>query len=222
VGTCRRQQPKQQRKAKRGSSSILPSDTPDEVDSTSKSVLSTVTSVETRLTAVEKTNAEFCERIDKLEASNIAFKLQSEETGATLQVLIQAVLGDQVAVNKIRNRVLLDMGRNKLATICGHKNWEDWNASFNTRDEMFNSASTRLNNAAAVNDLPHQWTVLGNRPTALRMLLLPSPVLSCGDGVAHASAQKLIEESVLALMVEQERDDMISICEAVYGTKLVH
>jgi hypothetical protein len=51
------------------------------------------------------------------------------------------------------------------------------------------------------------------------MLVLRNAVRSRGDVAAHASAQKLIGESVLALTGEQERRDMSAIFRAVYGAE---
>jgi len=120
-----------------------------------------------------------------------------------------------VAINKIRNRVLLDVARNKLAVICGYDNWKAWKASSDSRDEMLNSAFTRL--SALSNDVSPEWLALGKQRTALQLLLLPSRIRNRGDIAAHVSAKKLIGESILALTEVQERNDMIVIYKAVYG-----
>jgi len=85
---------------------------------------------------------------------------------------------------------------------------------------MFQTALTRLKSPN--NDLPSQWTDLGNKQTALRLLLLPNRIRDRGDEAAHAAGRKLIGESVLAIMDEQQREDMIAIFVAVYGREPVH
>jgi hypothetical protein len=58
---------------------------------------------------------------------------------------------------------------------------------------------------------------LGCQRTALQLLLLPNKIRAHGDIAAHASVQSLIGESVLALVGDQERNDMTAIFHAVYG-----
>ncbi|KAG2744207.1 hypothetical protein P692DRAFT_20837789, partial [Suillus brevipes Sb2] len=57
---------------------------------------------------------------------NAKLKHDFKELRSQMEETNRAVLGDKVAINKIRRRVLLDMGRDQLATICGHKNWREW------------------------------------------------------------------------------------------------
>jgi hypothetical protein len=111
------------------------------------------------------------------------------------------------------------LAQDKLAIICGHKDWDGWNASSDNREAMLGSALTRLN---ASNDIPREWKDLGSQPTVLQTLLCSVRLQSRGDVAVHFSVQKLIEESVLALTAEQEQKDMIGIFRAVYGTELVH
>jgi hypothetical protein len=85
---------------------------------------------------------------------------------------------------------------------------------------LLNSALTGLKNTS--DNLPPQWTALSSQPAALRMLVLHNPVRSRGDVAAHASAQRLIGKSVLALTVEQEQKDMTAILRAVYGAEPNH
>lgn len=131
-------------------------------------------------------------------------------------------LQDCDEINNIRSRVLLDLGRDKLAVICGYMDWANWTASTNSREAMVNSVSTQLNAASAGDvDMPRQWIALGSQPTALQMLLSPDRVRCPGDITSQAS-QKLIGKSVLAQTVEQDRNDMIAIFRAVYGAEPVH
>jgi hypothetical protein len=124
---------------------------------------------------------------------------------------------DRVAINKIRNRVLLDLARDKLAGICGFNNWKDWKTNVGNREMMLRVATSWLGMPGA--NISEQWKALGQRSTALRILLLPNPIRSRGDVAAHGSAQKHIGESILALTVEQERKDMSIIFRAVFGTE---
>lgn len=84
---------------------------------------------------------------------------------------------------------------------------------------MLISASNQLQNGS--DKISDHWKALRSRPTALRMLIFPSHVRSRGDLAAHASAQKLIGESVLSLSGENEREDMCAIFAAVYGVEPV-
>jgi len=159
-------------------------------------------------------------RLANLEANNGELRESNATLKRDLQTTMQAVIGDRIAINKIRNRVLLDIGRDRLAVICGHEDWKGWKANSAGRDEMIESVSTRLSNPN--NDLPPDWAALYNRPTALRRLLLRNPVRSRGDVAAHVSAKQYIGESVLALVDEQERNDMIAIFKAVFGEEPAH
>jgi len=155
-----------------------------------------------------------------VETSNAELQENNGRLEETLQTTMEAVLGDRVAINKIRNRVLLDMGRNQLAVICGHRDWKAWKASSASRDDIFNSAFMRLKTPG--DDLPQRWLALSSRQTALRMLLLPNQVRDRGDIAAHSSAKRSIGESVLALTVDGERADMMAIFKAVYGEEPAH
>jgi len=194
-------QSKKSQKSKSGSSNAA-----DPVDSMLTEILS-------RLTSLEKNNAELKEGNTELRETNADLQGRLTELEAMHQTTMEAVLGDRIAINKIRNRVLLDLGRDKLAEICGYTDWKHWKTN-SDRDRLYNFALTRLKS-----NLPLEWMALGSRPTALGMLLLPSQVRSRGNIAAHSSARKLIGESVLALTVEQERNDMIVIYRAVYGVE---
>jgi hypothetical protein len=124
-------------------------------------------------------------------------------------------------INKVQNRVLLDIGRNKLAGICGYANWKDWKACIQNRDEILNSAQIQLTTLSPSNNVSCEWTALGMQCTALQMLLVPNKVRDRSNLAVHTSVQKHIGESVMALTVDQERKDMIMIFKAVFGKELV-
>jgi hypothetical protein len=115
----------------------------------------------------------------------------------------------------------LDIGRNKLAGICGYANWKVWKDCIKNRDEILNSAQIRLTTPSPSDKVSREWTALGTQRTALQMLLVRNKVRDRGDLAAHSSAQKLIGESVMALTLDQERKDMITIFKAVFGEEPV-
>lgn len=125
---------------------------------------------------------------------------------------------DRIAINKVRNRVLLDSARHQLAVICGYKDWWDWK-SHADRDAMFSSALNQLQNGG--DHISDRWRALRSRPTALKMLIFRNAVRSRGDLAAHVSAQKHISEGVLALAGVNEREDMCAIFAAVFGVEPV-
>ena len=124
---------------------------------------------------------------------------------------------DRVAINKIQNRVLLDLAQDKLAGICGFNDWKNWKNNVGSREMMLRGARSWLGTPTV--DISDEWKALGQQSTALRILLLPNPIRSWRDVAAHASAQKHIAESILALTVEQEQKDMSVIFCAVFGTE---
>jgi len=63
------------------------------------------------------------------------------------------------------------MGRDKLAVAFGHQNWQEWRASAGSREELYNSALTRLQEDPT--GVPPQWANMGNKPSALRTMLFP-------------------------------------------------
>ena len=211
-------------------------------------ILEKLTAMGERLTAVEQSNAGLRESNAELwesnaglresnaelRKSNAELRESNERLEGMMQTTMEAVIGvrvigyiyiiclfhlqDRIAINKIRNRVLLDLARDRLAVICGHKNWYGWKKHANNlKDTMFNSASNRLQNGDNLSD---QWKAIHSRPTALKMLFFRNTVRSRGDLAAHASAQKLIGESVLGL-AGTEREDMCTIFAAVYGVEPV-
>jgi hypothetical protein len=125
-----------------------------------------------RLRTLEENNAQLQERLTtveesntRLQKSNEQLEQNSEQQEAMLMTTMEAVMGvsdmisarfltslfnlqDRASMNKIRRRVLLDMGRNKLAVICGYQNWRDWKTHFD-RETMVDSASSQLRRPAA-------------------------------------------------------------------------
>ena len=118
--------------------------------------------------------------------------------------------------------MLLDLGRNKLAVVCGHKSWKAWKTVSDGRDAMIDFALTRLNALSPIDEISARWIVFSKQRTALQMLLLPNQIRDRGDLAAHASAKESIAESILALMVEQGRADMNAIFKVVFGEEPVH
>lgn len=114
----------------------------------------------------------------------------------------------------------MDIGRNKLAVICGHKDWKAWKASTKSRDEIYNTALTRLKTLS--NDVPKRWADLGRKQTALQLLLLPNRLRDRGDIAAHASAPKNLGESIFALPEEQHREDLTNIFWAIFNEEPAH
>ncbi|KAG1853343.1 hypothetical protein F4604DRAFT_1933238 [Suillus subluteus] len=41
-------------------------------------------------------------------------------------MLVKGVFGDKANIHEIHRRMLLDMGLNQLAVICGYKDWKEW------------------------------------------------------------------------------------------------
>ncbi|KAG2062881.1 hypothetical protein BDR04DRAFT_1164519 [Suillus decipiens] len=62
----------------------------------------------------------------QLKQDNSQLKNDTKELSDQMDDTTRAVLGDKVAIDKIRRRVLLDMGRDQLAVLCGHKDWKEW------------------------------------------------------------------------------------------------
>jgi hypothetical protein len=133
-------------------------------------------------------------------------------------------LQDKVAINKIRRRVLLDMGRDQLAMICGHKNWREWKDEKTTStavddptiQTMMTEAEVILENSTDASDY---WKAVGQDRSTLRFLIHRSHIRTEGDIVAHSSTAEAIAESVLALTASSDRTHMISIFRAVYNDK---
>ncbi|KIK31932.1 hypothetical protein CY34DRAFT_19431 [Suillus luteus UH-Slu-Lm8-n1] len=123
---------------------------------------------------------------------------------------------DKVAINKIRRRVLLDMDRDQLATICGHKNWREWKDEKTTStpgddrsvQTLMTEAEVILENSPDASDY---WKAVGQDRSTLRFLVHRSHIRTEGDIVAHNSTAEAIAESVLALTASSDRTHMISI-----------
>ncbi|KIM92063.1 hypothetical protein PILCRDRAFT_83388 [Piloderma croceum F 1598] len=162
-------QPKKKQKNKPESSSIRPPDTADEDGSMLAKILSRLTVSETKIAALEHSDADLRERL------TIA-----EKSSAALQEKI-----DSDAIDDMRLRILVNMGRDKLAVVFGHKNWQEWRASAGSREELYNSALTRLKEDPT--GVPPQWANIGDNPSALRTMLFPKRPVQPGDFVVRAS-----------------------------------
>jgi uncharacterized coiled-coil protein SlyX len=181
--------------------------------------------LEAKVEGLEATNTRQARTIEGLEANIKGLEGTIEELQGTAQMTNLAFAGvrasgffhsytykfplqDRAAINDIRNRVLLDMGRNILARICHYNSWIDWKSSFPSLDDLSRSAHEYLTTSEHVSA---DWIAVANRPSALRLLLKPNPVRYRGDMVAHSSTRELIGESVLALRPGWERGDMTVI-----------
>ncbi|KAG1889027.1 uncharacterized protein F5891DRAFT_1215975 [Suillus fuscotomentosus] len=160
----------------------------------------------------------------QLKHKNAQLKHDFKELRSQLDETNRAVLGDKVAINKIRRRVLLDTGRDQLAMICGHKNWREWKDEKTTStpspgddqtvQTMMTEAEVILENSTDASDY---WKAVGKDRSTLRFLIHRSHIRTEGDIVAHNSTAEAIAESVLALIASSDRTHMISIFRAVYN-----
>ncbi|KAG1894481.1 uncharacterized protein F5891DRAFT_1255179 [Suillus fuscotomentosus] len=160
----------------------------------------------------------------QLKHENAQLKHDFKELRSQLDETNRAVLGDKVAINKIRRRVLLDTGRDQLAMICGHKNWREWKDEKTTStpspgddqtvQTMMTEAEVILENSTDASDY---WKAVGKDRSTLRFLIHRSHIRTEGDIVAHNSTAEAIAESVLALIASSDRTHMISIFRAVYN-----
>ncbi|KAF8873839.1 hypothetical protein BD779DRAFT_1476839 [Infundibulicybe gibba] len=125
-----------------------------------------------------------------------------------MKVGLAALVGDRPAIHAIRRGVLLDMGCNRVATVCAYADWDSWlAASGDDRGQMYRQASAAL----AQVPLPRHWT-----DEALeRLVSHHEPPRSLGYTIPCANRLN-IEDSVLALPEGgQERKDMIAIFELI-------
>lgn len=163
--------------------------------------------------------------IHGLQDDNAQLKDNIKELRGQMDETNRAVLGDKVAIDKIRRRVLLDMGRDQLAMICGHKNWKEWKDEKATstpvddqtvQTAMMTEAEVILQNST---DASKYWKAVGQDRSTLRFLIHRSHIRTEGDIVAHNSTAEAIAESVLALTASSDRAHMITIFRAVYNNE---
>jgi hypothetical protein len=158
-----------------------------------------------RLTIVEKSNADLQEKNIELQQRNTYLQESMDEIDASLQSTMLGTLEvrtlscldlilffvanpfnyqDSDAINDMRLRILVNMGRDNLAVVFGHKNWQEWRASASSREELYNSALARLKEDPT--GVPPQWANMGNNPSALRTMLFPKrPVQSARDSASE-------------------------------------
>ncbi|KAG1894499.1 uncharacterized protein F5891DRAFT_717029 [Suillus fuscotomentosus] len=175
---------------------------------------------------LKRDNAELKQDNVELKRDNAELKRDNAELSDRIDETIRAVLGDKVAINKIRRRVLLDMGRDQLAVICGHKNWREWKEmkatstegdDFAVRTVMMTEAETILRDS---NDLSEYWKAVGQDHSTLRLLIHRNHIRIYADIAAHSSTEKNIAESVLALAAPGDRTHMTTIFCAVFDKEL--
>jgi soluble cytochrome b562 len=161
----------------------------------------------------------------ELQHDSAQLKHGIKELSGQMDETNRAVLGDKVAIDKIRRRVLLDMGRDQLAMICGHRDWKEWKdekaASTPIDDHiirtvMMTEAEVILQNST---DASEYWKAVGQDRSTLRFLIYRSHIRTDGDIVAHTSTEEAIAESVLALTALSDRAHMITIFRAVYNNE---
>ncbi|KAF8873840.1 hypothetical protein BD779DRAFT_1476840 [Infundibulicybe gibba] len=141
---------------------------------------------------------------ERSEAENALLWVQLDELKAGFATLVE----DHSEIHAIRRGVLLDMGRNRVATVCGYVEWDSWlAASSDDRGQMYRQASAAL----AQVPLPRHWT-----DEALeRLMSHHEPPRSLSYTIPRANRLN-IEDSVLALPEGgQERKDMIAIFELI-------
>ncbi|KAG2336056.1 hypothetical protein BDR05DRAFT_953627 [Suillus weaverae] len=161
-----------------------------------------------------------------LKRDNTGLKHDIKELTEQMDETIRAVLGDKVAIDKIRRRVLLDMGRQQLAVICGHKDWIEWKDSqkaISTSGEDFAIRTAMIIEAEVVlrdsKDASEYWKAVGRDHSTLRLLIHRNHIRTHANIAAHTSSEKDISESVLALTATGDRTHMIIIFRAVYNNE---
>ncbi|KAG1745349.1 uncharacterized protein EDB91DRAFT_1246209 [Suillus paluster] len=170
-------------------------------------------------------NAELRQETAELRRETAELKHNIKELCDQLDETTRAVLGDKVAVDKIRWRVLLDMGRDQLAVICRHKDWKEWKESkatstagddFAIRTAMMTEAEMMLQDST---DSSEYWKAVGQDPSTLGLLIHPNNIRNQADIAEHSSTEKAIAESVLALATLGDRTHMIAIFCAIYDSE---
>lgn len=159
----------------------------------------------------------------ELKRGNAELKWDNAELSDRIDEAMRAVLGDKVAIDKIRRRVLLDMGRDQLAVICGHENWREWKEKkaistpsddFAVRTAMMTEVETTLRDS---NDPSEYWKAVGQDRSTLRLLIHRNHIRTYADIAAHSSTEQHIAESVLALAAPSDRTHMTAIFCAVFN-----
>jgi FtsZ-binding cell division protein ZapB len=159
----------------------------------------------------------------ELKWGNAELKRDNAELSDRIDETMRAVLGDEVAIDKIRWRVFLDMGRDQLAVICGHENWREWKEKkatstpsddFAVRTAMMTEVETILRDS---NDPSEYWKAVGQDRSTLRLLIHRNHIRTYADIAAHSSTEQHIAESVLALAAPSDRTHMTAIFCAVFN-----
>ncbi|KAH7920639.1 hypothetical protein BV22DRAFT_1132915 [Leucogyrophana mollusca] len=133
-----------------------------DVDESSRSLAARVEEIEQRLRDQEQ-------EIQMLKQEN---QKQNQEIDELHEKLRETTEADRDAINKIRQRMLLDLGRDKLAVICGSPDWAHWKkSSSGNREEMMASASRTLRTSDQISGY---WKALADDDKALRLLMLSS------------------------------------------------
>ncbi|KAG2345280.1 hypothetical protein BDR05DRAFT_998418 [Suillus weaverae] len=103
-----------------------------------------------------------------LKHDNTGLKHNIKELTEQMDETIRAILGDKVTINKICQWVLLDMGCQQLAVICGHKDWIEWKHSqkaISTSGEDFAIRTAIITEAEVMlqdsNDMSENWKAIG-------------------------------------------------------------
>ncbi|KAG2093710.1 uncharacterized protein F5147DRAFT_779225 [Suillus discolor] len=119
------------------------------------------------ISGLQDNNAQLKQDNAKLKQDNAQLKYDIKELRGQLDETNRAVLGDKVAIDRICHRVLLDMGRNQLAMICGHTDWKGWKDEKATSTQgddhavqtaMMTEAEVMLQNST---DASKYWTAVG-------------------------------------------------------------
>ncbi|KAG0698969.1 hypothetical protein DFH29DRAFT_1002356 [Suillus ampliporus] len=127
--------------------------------------------------------------IAELRREHAELRQEHAELRDQMNKTTRAVLGDIIAIDKIRQRVLLNIGRDQLAIM---------------RNGMTTEAKMMLQGSK---DASGYWKAVGRDILALRLLIHRSRIKTRADIAAHSSTETGIAESVLALTSEGDRND---------------
>jgi len=161
-----------------------------------------------RLSALEEEKTISDRKIAESDGKIAELKLKIAVLEADLRTIMSVVAGDRAAL-------LLDLARDKLATLCRYQDWKDWKKNSINRDTMVALARAAVLSNVTVSKL---WKDLAQHPTAFDFLVSQKSITLQGNLAAHKSEESVIAERIFSLPESsQERSLMTAIFTAYYG-----
>ncbi|KAG2127466.1 uncharacterized protein EDB93DRAFT_1109294 [Suillus bovinus] len=140
-----------------------------------------------------------------------------------LECFLMRASGYDDVIGKIHLQILIDMGRNQLAVICGYKDWKEWRESkeVSTSGDKRDMHAAMIAEAKAIlqkqdSNVSESWKVVGQQHLALRYIINGRRMRAREEVVEYTATREAIRIAVSDMAYSEITRNMGVIFDAVF------